>query len=68
MEKIGKEGTNYGIRLGTLLVFAMILPGFVAFGMYSFFFNPSLFNESLIKIITYIFGVGFIANAFGHFF
>jgi len=62
-----RGGSSYGIRLGTLLAFALIFPGFVGFGIYGFFFDTLILKVSLYEIITYIFGMGFVANAFGHF-
>jgi len=61
------EKADYGVRLGTLLVFALILPGVVASMTSGILFALNFFQASLWLLIVYIFSFGFLANVFGHY-
>jgi len=70
MEPVGirvAERADYGVRLGTLLVFALVLPGLVASITYGMLFGLDFFQASLWSLVAYIFFFGFLANVVGHF-
>lgn len=61
-----KSTQEYGIRVGTLFLYAFVLPGFAGFFLYSLLYKPYLLEMSILKMAIYILGFGFVANALGH--
>ena len=54
--------------LGILLIFAMLLPGILGYGLTVALFGESeKFSEPLVYAGSIIFTIGFISNFFGHF-
>ena len=55
--------------LGKLIIFALILPGLLGYGLTIFLFNKlGAFSDSATYAVSMIFFIGFISNFFGHFF
>jgi len=63
-----KHTPEYGIRIGTLFLFALVLPGFAGFFLYSVLYKPYLLEMPVWNMVIYILGFGFVANALGHIF